>query len=175
MTLRPGDLVVLIGLPGAGKSTYAAKLQAQGALVVAYDGHRFDPARPRGAQPRELNYTRVYAALLAAIDRALPRQAVVVDALHLDPAERAYLIHRGTRRFAVVCRCPTARAARRRPHISRPAMLRMSQKLAPPTTGDPEGYTVWVLGQPGVPPWEGSGAELSRGWGQTHVAMDSQK
>ena len=78
MTLRPGDLVVLIGLPGAGKSTYAAQLQAQGALVVAYDGHRFDPARPRGAQPRELNYTRVYAALLAALP-GLPGELLMVS------------------------------------------------------------------------------------------------
>lgn len=137
--MRAGDLVVLCGLPGCGKSTFARELEAaHGAVVVAYDALR------RADTGHDLNYSRVYGRLLNGIDSAIRRAPVVVEALHLTPDERAYLIHRGARRYAVWWRAEITRCMRRRPSIASASMSRMAAKLEAPTMDEGfDGVAQW--------------------------------
>ena len=100
---RPPSLLALGGLSGSGKSTLARGLAAAlgrppGAAILRSDVVRkelagVDFSERLGAEAYRAEFTkRVYETLLARAGEALAAgQAVIVDAVHATPAERAAL------------------------------------------------------------------------------------
>jgi predicted kinase len=129
----PQELVVMVGLQGAGKSTWVARHLAGTHVVVSKD--HWPNARHREARQR-----RVVAGLLAE------GASVVVDNTDPSPAERAPLVQlaaaAGVPARAVFLDVPLemcrqrngARAGRAR--VPEVGLLSTAARLVPPSTGE---------------------------------------
>ena len=129
-------IVLLVGLPGAGKSTW---LERMGATGLSSDAIRKLLADDEGDQSI---HAVVFQTLRYLLEKrlAVGRPVTYIDATNLTPAERAPYIRIGRARgceveavfFDVpleVCRARNARRARVAPEA---ALARMAAKLAPP-------------------------------------------
>jgi predicted kinase len=130
-------IVVLVGLPGSGKSTW---LEGIGAIGLSSDAIR------RWLADDETDQTihdRVFQTLRYLLRQrlAIGREVTYVDATNLTPQERAPYI--GIARaygceveavfFDVPLEVCRERNARRRRVVPDEAMLQMAQRLSPPT------------------------------------------
>ena len=129
-------IVLLVGLPGAGKSTW---LERMGATGLSSDAIRKLLADDEGDQSIHAVVFQTLRYLLVK-RLAIGRPVTYIDATNLTPAERAPYIRIGRARgceveavfFDVpleVCRARNARRARVAPEA---ALARMAAKLAPP-------------------------------------------
>jgi predicted kinase len=133
-------IVVLVGLPGSGKSTY---LERQGAVGLPSDALRKLLADDEGDQ--SIN-DRVFQTLRYLLRQrlAIGRPVTYIDATNLTPEERRPYVAIG-RAYgceveavffdvpAAICR---ARNAARHRVVPDEAMSKMEAKLAPPATGE---------------------------------------
>ena len=137
MTSAPQRIVVLVGLPGSGKSTWAARR-----FPVTLSSDSIRELLADDATDQSI-HRHVFATLRFLLRRrlAVGRPATCIDATSLTPRERSpYLAigrTRGCRVEAVffdvplpVCR---ARNAARHRVVPDDALQRMAQKLVPPT------------------------------------------
>ena len=91
-------IVVLVGLPGSGKSTYLERL---GVTPLSSDGIRQLLADDATDQTI---HARVFQSLRYLLRQrlAIGRPATYIDATHLTPAERAPYIRMAARHHAIV-------------------------------------------------------------------------
>ena len=130
-------IVVLIGLPGSGKSTW---LERMGAAGLSSDAIRKLLADDEGDQTI---HQRAFQALCYLLVKrlAIGRPVTYIDATNLTAAERAPYIRIGKARggeveavfFDVPLEICRARNARRERVVPEDALAKMAAKLAPPT------------------------------------------
>jgi predicted kinase len=130
-------IVVLIGLPGSGKSTW---LERMGASSLSSDAIRKLLADDEGDQTI---HARVFQTLryLLVTRLAMGRPVTYIDATSLTPAERAPYIRIGKAHgceveavfFDVPLEVCRVRNAHRRRVVPEDALARMAAKLTPPT------------------------------------------
>jgi predicted kinase len=151
-------IVVLVGLPGSGKSTYLEKIGASG---LSSDAIRKLLADSETDQTIHAVVFRTLRFLLYQ-RIAIERPVTYIDATNLTPRERRPYLRIGRLRkcrveavfFDVpldVCR---ARNARRTRVVPEEALMKMAAKLVPPSVE--EGFArVKVVRSPelGGPPW----------------------
>jgi predicted kinase len=131
-------VVVLVGLPGSGKTTWAAN---QGIKAISSDmvrGLLMDDETAQNA------HAQVFATVrYLLVERLkLGRPLSIVDATHLQPWERkpyfAIATEHGAEVEAVFFATPTEeckrRNARRARRVPEEALDAMAEKLVPPTT-----------------------------------------
>jgi predicted kinase len=129
-------IVVLVGLPGSGKSTYVAGLGARGLSSDAIRGLLADDDNDQTI------HRRVFATLRYLLRQrlAIGRPVTYIDATNLTPQERRPYLEIGRKHgcevdavfFDVpleVCRQRNARRAR---VVSDDAMAKLAARLAPP-------------------------------------------
>jgi len=129
-------IVVLVGLPGSGKSTWLARMGAGG---LSSDAIRKLLADDEGDQTI---HARVFQTLRYLLMKrlAIGRPVTYIDATNLTPAERAPYIRIGRAHgcemeavyFDVPLEVCRARNARRERRVPEAALERMAAKLAPP-------------------------------------------
>jgi len=128
-------IVLLVGLPGAGKSTW---LERMGATGLSSDAIRKLLADDEGDQSI---HAVVFQTLRYLLEKrlAVGRPVTYIDATNLTPAERAPYIRIGRARgceveavfFDVPLEVCRARNARRERVVPEAALARMAAKLAP--------------------------------------------
>jgi predicted kinase len=136
-TVREPRIVVLVGLPGSGKSTY---MKRQGVGSLSSDGVRKLLADDETDQSI---HHQVFATLRYLLRRrlALGRPVTYLDATHLTPRERRPYVRMGQ---ALACRVEAVffdvpievcreRNRRRVRVVPEDVMERMAAKLVPPT------------------------------------------
>ena len=129
-------IVLLVGLPGAGKSTW---LERMGATGLSSDAIRKLLADDEGDQSIHAVVFQTLRYLLVK-RLAVGRPVTYIDATNLTPAERAPYIRIGRARgceveavfFDVPLEVCRARNARRERVAPEAALARMAAKLAPP-------------------------------------------
>lgn len=135
--------MVLVGLPGSGKSTYLEKVGAVGLSSDAMRRLLADDETDQTIHDRVFRTLRYLLRQRLAIGRVV----TYIDATNLTPGERAPYIRIGAVYKAgveavffdvplEVCR---ERNARRQRVVPEDAMLKMSEKLVPPALD--EGFT----------------------------------
>lgn len=88
--LVPPSLVVLVGPPGAGKTTFAGEYHRAGALVISYDELRAECALHGDDQDQEV--TVLALANWRVADGLAAGRVVVVDGAHTEPGRRIELV-----------------------------------------------------------------------------------
>ncbi len=133
-------IVVLVGLPGSGKSTYLARL---GSPALCSDAIRRLLADDEEDQTI---HGRVFATIRYLLRQrvAIGRPVTYVDATHLTPAERAPYVRIARRYgcevealfFDVPLQVCKERNRRRRRVVSEEVMDRMAGRLVPPSAAE---------------------------------------
>jgi predicted kinase len=131
-------IVVLVGLPGSGKSTYLEQIGARG---LSSDGIRQLLADDETDQTI---HVRVFQTLRYLLEQRLElgRPVTYIDATNLTPQERRPYLEIGRARecdvealfFDVPLQVCLDRNSRRRRVVPAEALRKMSVKLVPPTT-----------------------------------------
>jgi predicted kinase len=138
--VAPGTVVLLVGPPAAGKSTFAARLVARGLVaarsVLSSDEVRAEVAGDEGDLRRDRG---VFAAMRASL-KALARagETAVIDATNLTPGARAPWIRiaRAAGRTVVAVRfdAPLAELTRRNElrirRVPRGVLARLAREMA---------------------------------------------
>jgi predicted kinase len=108
MTTRPPHLLVLVGIPGSGKSTYASRLQARrpGLNIISPDIIRQElyPGYEEGrVDVRHIDDHHVFRLAYHAVAEALQAgRDVLFDATSLTRIRRGKLLRLGRRADAVI-------------------------------------------------------------------------
>ena len=133
-------IVVLVGLPGSGKSTYLERI---GATALSSDAVRKLLADDETDQSI---HDRVFQTLRYLLRHrlALRRPVTYIDATNLTPEERQPYIGMGREYgceveaifFDVALEVCRERNARRHRVVPEEALAKMAAKLAPPTTAE---------------------------------------
>jgi predicted kinase len=133
-------IVVAVGLPGSGKSTYFAKL---GVHPISSDAIRLQLADDETIQTI---HARVFATVRFLLKQRLDlnRPVTYIDATNLTPKERRPYVKIATQRgcgiealyFDVPLEVCKARNAKRGRVVPESAMDSMSKKLKPPTIAE---------------------------------------
>jgi len=133
-------IVVLVGLPGSGKSTYLARLGVRGLSSDVIRGLLADD------ETDQTIHGRVFATLRYLLRQrlAIGRPVTYIDATNLTRAERRPNIRIGREHgstveavfFDVPLQVCRERNARRARVVSDEAMARLASRLVPPRTGE---------------------------------------
>jgi predicted kinase len=85
----PGSLTVLIGAPGSGKSTHAARRAELGETVISSDAIRAEHGDVNDQTRNDEVFAEIHARVSAGL---MAGRRIVVDATNTKPTERAALL-----------------------------------------------------------------------------------
>ncbi len=87
-----GSLILMMGVPGSGKTTYAKKIAGNNDIYISRDEIRFDLVKEN--EPYFSKEDEVLATFIRTINNALPlaERYVIADATHLNIGSRAKIL-----------------------------------------------------------------------------------